>query len=211
VYYKHRRGDRCGRPLPWENIDEKTPYPRICHPGFWEKVLFHTGQCRVIPVFDTRYARVGVYICYDRHFSRKAQRILGAQTARRLSTILRPTVAGLSEYLWELEQPGDTPSLTRISFAAINRVWHGSRPWKDWRVFMARVISSAIHAGRSWRKPARDKDELLVADLKPWRRFSRSAIRGSSIAIRRPESYGEITRTRGGGKTLRARGLTSQP
>src|SRR6266851_5012105 len=73
-----------------------------CHPGFWEKFYFTPGNAGY-PVFQTRYARVGVYICYDRHFPEGA-RILGLNGAE---IVYNPsaTVAGLSEYLWELEQP----------------------------------------------------------------------------------------------------------
>src|SRR5579863_10162210 len=73
-----------------------------CHPGFWEKFYFTPGDLGY-PVFDTKYARVGVYICYDRHFPEGA-RILGLNGAE---IVFNPsaTVAGLSEYLWELEQP----------------------------------------------------------------------------------------------------------
>jgi beta-ureidopropionase len=38
-----------------------------CHPGFWEKFYFTPGNGGY-PVFQTRYGRIGVYICYDRHF-----------------------------------------------------------------------------------------------------------------------------------------------
>ena len=67
-----------------------------CHPGFWEKFYFTPGNAGY-PVFQTRYARVGVYICYDRHFPEGA-RILGLNGAE---IVYNPsaTVAGLSEYL----------------------------------------------------------------------------------------------------------------
>ena len=35
--------------------------------GFWEKFFFKPGNLGY-PVFQTRYAKIGVYICYDRHF-----------------------------------------------------------------------------------------------------------------------------------------------
>ena len=38
-----------------------------CNPGFWEKFYFRPGNLGY-PVFDTRVGKVGVYICYDRHF-----------------------------------------------------------------------------------------------------------------------------------------------
>ena len=43
--------------------------------GFWEKFYFKPGNLGY-PTFQTRYARVGVYICYDRHFPEGA-RLLG--------------------------------------------------------------------------------------------------------------------------------------
>src|ERR1700726_2240691 len=50
-----------------------------CHPGFWEKFYFTPGNAGY-PVFETRYAKVGVYICYDRHFPEGA-RALGLNGA----------------------------------------------------------------------------------------------------------------------------------
>src|SRR5215475_11866977 len=38
-----------------------------CLPGFWEKFYFRPGNLGY-PVFQTKYATIGVYICYDRHF-----------------------------------------------------------------------------------------------------------------------------------------------
>ena len=47
--------------------------------GFWEKFFFKPGNGGY-PVFKTRYAKVGVYICYDRHFPEGA-RCLGLNGA----------------------------------------------------------------------------------------------------------------------------------
>ncbi|MBT7890464.1 MAG: acyltransferase, partial [Deltaproteobacteria bacterium] len=70
--------------------------------GFWEKYFFKPGD-ESYPVFQTRYAKVGVYICYDRHFPEGA-RVLGLNGAE---IVYNPsaTVAGLSQHLWKLEQP----------------------------------------------------------------------------------------------------------
>ena len=67
-----------------------------CHPGFWEKFYFTPGDLGY-PVFATKYAKVGVYICYDRHFPEGA-RALGLNGAEILFNP-SATVAGLSEYL----------------------------------------------------------------------------------------------------------------
>ncbi len=84
-----------------------------CPPGFWEKFYFRPGNLGY-PVFETRVGKVGVYICYDRHFPEGA-RCLGLNGAE---IVFNPsaTVAGLSEYLWKLEQPR-TPWRTVISSA----------------------------------------------------------------------------------------------
>src|SRR5260221_13598908 len=79
----------------------KHHIPQV-EPGFWEKFYFTPGDTGY-PTFQTKYARIGVYICYDRHFPEGA-RILGMNGAE---IVFNPsaTVAGLSEYLLELEQP----------------------------------------------------------------------------------------------------------
>ena len=64
--------------------------------GFWEKYYFKPGNLGY-PVFETAYCKVGVYICYDRHFPEGA-RLLGLNGAE---LVFNPsaTVAGLSQYL----------------------------------------------------------------------------------------------------------------
>src|SRR6202142_2995628 len=78
----------------------KTHIPH-CKPAFWEKFYFTPGDLGY-PVFDTKYARIGVYICYDRHFPEGA-RALGLAGAE-IVFIPSATTAGHSESLWEIEQ-----------------------------------------------------------------------------------------------------------
>ncbi|MEZ5298651.1 MAG: nitrilase-related carbon-nitrogen hydrolase [Ilumatobacteraceae bacterium] len=70
--------------------------------GFWEKFYFTPGT-EGYPIFDTAVGKVGVYICYDRHFP-EGWRILGLNGAE---IVFNPSAThrGLSEYLWRLEQP----------------------------------------------------------------------------------------------------------
>jgi len=93
--------------------------------GFWEKFYFRPGNLGY-PVFDTAAGRIGVYICYDRHFPEGA-RILGLNGAE---IVFNPsaTVAGLSEYLWELEQPAHAVA-NGYFVAASNRVGI-EKPWQ---------------------------------------------------------------------------------
>ena len=129
-----------------------------CHPGFWEKFYFTPGNLGY-PVFETRYARIGVYICYDRHFPEGA-RILGLNGAE---IVFNPsaTVAGLSEYLWELEQPAHAVA-NGYYVAAINRVRH-EKPWDIGEFYGKSYFCNP--RGKIIAQASRDKDELLVADL----------------------------------------------
>jgi N-carbamoylputrescine amidase len=82
--------------------------------GFWEKFYFRPGNLGY-PVFDTAVGRVGVYICYDRHFPEgwRALGLAGAQMVFNPSATHR----GLSSYLWKLEQPASGRSPTSTSSA----------------------------------------------------------------------------------------------
>ena len=157
------------------------------HPGFWEKFYFTPGNTGYL-TFETRYARVGVYICYDRHFPEGA-RALGLNGAE---IVFNPsaTVAGLSEHLWELEQPAHAVA-NGYFIAAINRVGRES-PWKIGEFYGKSYFCNP--RGKIIAQASRDKDELLVADLNldeirevrnTWQ-FYRD---------RRPESYAELSRT----------------
>jgi beta-ureidopropionase len=77
----------------------KTHIPHV--KGFWEKFYFRPGNLGY-PVFETAVGKVGVYICYDRHFPEGA-RALGLNGAEMVF-IPSATSRGLSEYLWRIEQ-----------------------------------------------------------------------------------------------------------
>jgi N-carbamoylputrescine amidase len=157
------------------------------HPGFWEKFYFTPGNTGY-PVFQTKYARVGVYICYDRHFPEGA-RALGLNGAE---IVYNPsaTVAGLSEYLWELEQPAHAVA-NGYFVAAINRVGH-ERPWNIGEFYGKSYFCSP--RGKIVSQASRNKDELLVADLN-LEEIDQVRATWQFFRDRRPESYGDLTRT----------------
>jgi N-carbamoylputrescine amidase len=128
------------------------------HPGFWEKFYFKPGNLGY-PVFKTRYADVGVYICYDRHFPEGA-RLLGLAGAE---IVFNPsaTVAGLSEYLWKLEQPAHAVA-NGYFVGAINRVGTEA-PWNIGEFYGQSYFVNP--RGQFLGTAARDRDELLVSDL----------------------------------------------
>lgn len=129
-----------------------------CDPGFWEKFYFKPGNLG-FPVFKTAYADVGVYICYDRHFPEGA-RALGLNGAE---IVFNPsaTVAGLSEYLWELEQPAHAVA-NGYFVGAINRVGTEA-PWNIGEFYGSSYFCNP--RGKIIAQASRDKDELVIADL----------------------------------------------
>ena len=154
--------------------------------GFWEKFFFKPGNLGY-PVFQTRFAKVGVYICYDRHFPEGA-RALGLNGAE---IVFNPsaTVAGLSQYLWKLEQPAHAVA-NGYFLAASNRVGTEA-PWNIGKFYGTSYVVDP--RGNFLATAGEDKDELVVAtcDLekidevrKVWQ-FYRD---------RRPETYADLTK-----------------
>jgi beta-ureidopropionase len=129
-----------------------------CAPGFWEKFYFKPGNLGY-PVFETRYGKVGVYICYDRHFPEGA-RELGLNGAE---IVFNPsaTVAGLSEYLWKLEQPAHAVA-NAYFIGAINRVGYEA-PWNIGEFYGQSYFCDP--RGRFLVEGSRDRDELVTAEL----------------------------------------------
>src|SRR5215470_5818208 len=127
-------------------------------PGFWEKFYFRPGNLGY-PTFKTKYAQVGVYICYDRHFPEGA-RELGLNGAE---IVFNPsaTVAGLSEYLWKLEQPAHAVA-NQYYVGAINRVGT-EKPWAIGEFYGQSYFCNP--RGQIIKQASRDKDEVVVADL----------------------------------------------
>ena len=153
--------------------------------GFWEKFFFKPGNMGY-PVFETRYAKVGVYICYDRHFPEGA-RMLGMNGAE---IVFNPsaTVKGLSQYLWKLEQPAHAVA-NGYFMACSNRVGTES-PWNIGEFYGTSYFVDP--RGNFLAEASEDKDELITAELdldmidevrRVWQ-FYRD---------RRPETYGKLS------------------
>jgi N-carbamoylputrescine amidase len=163
----------------------KTHIPHVA-PGFWEKFYFRPGNLG-FPVFDLGFAKIGVYICYDRHFPEGA-RALGLNGAE---IVFNPsaTVAGLSEHLWKLEQPAHAVA-NGYFVGAINRVGVEA-PWNIGEFFGSSYFCDP--RGAIFAQASRDKDEVLTADLdldkigearKTWQFFR----------DRRPEMYESLVK-----------------
>ena len=135
----------------------KNHIPHV-NPGFWEKFYFRPGNLGY-PTFQTAFAQIGVYICYDRHFPEGA-RALGLNGAE---IVFNPsaTVAGLSEYLWKLEQPAHAVA-NGYFVGAINRVGH-EQPWDIGEFYGQSYFCDP--RGQIIAQAPRDEDALVVADL----------------------------------------------
>jgi beta-ureidopropionase len=163
----------------------KTHIPHVA-PGFWEKFYFKPGNLGY-PVFDLGFARIGIYICYDRHFPEGA-RALGLNGAE---IVFNPsaTVAGLSEHLWKLEQPAHAVA-NGYFIGAINRVGTEA-PWNIGEFYGSSYFCDP--RGQIVAQASRDKDEVLTADLdldvikqvrQTWQFFR----------DRRPDMYGDLVK-----------------
>ena len=161
----------------------KTHIPHVA-PGFWEKFYFRPGNLGY-PCFDTAFARIGVYICYDRHFPEGA-RCLGLNGAE---IIFNPsaTVAGLSEYLWKLEQPAHAVA-NGYFVGAINRVGIEA-PWNIGEFYGQSYFCDP--RGQIIAEGSRDRDELIVADL-DMDKIREVRNTWQFFRDRRPDLYGPI-------------------
>ncbi len=161
----------------------KTHIPQVA--GFWEKFFFKPGNSNW-PVFQTAYANLGVYICYDRHFPEgwRALALNGADIIYNPSA----TVAGLSQYLWELEQPASAAA-NGVYIAAINRVGI-EQPWNIGEFYGSSYFVNP--RGEIIAQASPDKDELLVTELDM--DMVREVRDGwQFFRDRRPETYGTLT------------------
>lgn len=161
----------------------KNHIPQVA--GFWEKFFFKPGNLGY-PVFETAYCKLGVYICYDRHFPEgwRALALNGAEYVVNPSA----TVAGLSQYLWELEQPAAAVA-NGYWVGAINRVGTEA-PWNIGEFYGSSYFVNP--RGQIVAKASATHDELLISELDLdmvrevrdlWQFFR----------DRRPESYSPLT------------------
>ncbi|MBU7044281.1 MAG: acyltransferase [Theionarchaea archaeon] len=162
----------------------KTHIPNVG--VFMEKFYFAPGNSG-FPVFNTRYARIGVSLCYDRHFP-EGPRILGLKGAEILfNPSATVASAGLSKYLWELELPAHAVA-NGYFIAGINRV--GEEP--PWNI--GTFYGSSYFCDPTGQIIVRggDRDEVVVADL-DLDRIREVQHMWQFYRDRRPENYTKIT------------------
>ncbi|HTS72976.1 MAG TPA: nitrilase-related carbon-nitrogen hydrolase [Gaiellaceae bacterium] len=169
-------GNVCGK-------YRKTHIPQV-GPIFWEKYFFKPGNLGY-PVFETRVGKVGVFICYDRHFPEPA-RLLGLHGAQ-LTFNPSATIESVSRYLWELEQPAHAAA-NGFFVGAVNRVG-------EELVDGARFYGSSYFCdprGQIIAQASETDDEVLVADL-DLAMIDEVRTSWQFFRDRRPETYGELS------------------
>jgi N-carbamoylputrescine amidase len=161
----------------------KTHIPHTS--GFWEKFFFRPGNLGY-PVFKTVYAKVGVYICYDRHFPEGA-RALGLNGAE---IVYNPsaTVKGLSQYLWKLEQPAHAVA-NGYFMGCINRVGI-EKPWNLGEFYGSSYFVDP--RGQIIAEASEDKDELVVSEF-DLDMIDEVRATWQFFRDRRPETYIDLT------------------
>ena len=161
----------------------KTHIPHTS--GFWEKFFFRPGNLGY-PVFETAYAKVGVYICYDRHFPEGA-RALGLNGAE---IVYNPsaTVKGLSQYLWKLEQPAHAVA-NGYFMGCINRVGI-EKPWNLGEFYGSSYFVDP--RGQIVAIASEYNDELLVTEI-DLEMIEEVRATWQFFRDRRPEAYKELT------------------
>jgi beta-ureidopropionase len=155
--------------------------------GFWEKFYFRPGNLGY-PVFDTAVGRIGVYICYDRHFP-EGWRALGLAGAK---IVFNPsaTSRGLSSYLWKLEQPASAVA-NEYFIGAINRVGieseFGENDFYGTSYFVDPEGKFVGDVGHDYDPELiiRDLDLGLLDTVRDRWQFYRD---------RRPDAYGDLTK-----------------
>ena len=158
-------------------------------PQFWEKFYFRPGNLGY-PVFQTAAGRIGVYICYDRHFP-EGWRELGLNNAQ---LVFNPsaTKPGLSNRLWEIEQPA-AAAANQYFIAANNRVGIESEEFGDEAVrFYGSSYFVDPRGNYVGDVASTDQDELIIRDL-DYDEITKTRNDWQFYRDRRPESYVKVT------------------
>jgi len=161
----------------------KTHIPQVA--GFYEKFFFKPGNSGW-PVFQTAYCKLGVYICYDRHFPEgwRALALAGAEYIVNPSA----TVAGLSQYLWKLEQPASAVA-NGCYIGAVNRIGTEA-PWNIGKFYGSSYVVNP--RGEFLVEASEDRDELVTADM-DMDKVREVRNLWQFFRDRRPETYGPLT------------------
>jgi N-carbamoylputrescine amidase len=157
---------------------------------FYEKFYFRPGNMGY-PVFDTSAGKIGVYICYDRHFP-EGWRELGLNGAE---IVFNPnaTKPGLSNRLWDLEQ-ATAAAANGYFVAAPNRVGTEDNEYGELAVTFYGTSQFADPQGNFvGDRGSNEHEEVVIRDL-DLDMIRQVRNQWQFYRDRRPDSYEAITK-----------------
>jgi N-carbamoylputrescine amidase len=169
-------------------------------PGYYEKFYFTPGDLGY-RVFRTRYADIGVLICWDQWFPESA-RLLALRGAE---IILVPTAIGHKlpedveiresgyEHAWQTVQQGHAVA-NACYFAAVNRVGVEHSPVGDMGINFWGQSFVADPFGRLVGQAAADREEILLCSLEADLISEMRAGWSFPFRDRRVDSYSGLTK-----------------
>ena len=149
---------------------------------FYEKLYFKPGNLGY-PVFETRFGRLGILICHDRHYPEGA-RALGLNGAEILLVPSATPTASLSVRVWEKELAAHA-IFNEYYVAGLNRVGiEGEYTYYGRSVFLDPTGEIMAQAGEGEEVLIAEWDlDVIVERRRAWQ-FYRD---------RRPDTYGVLT------------------
>ncbi len=161
-------------------IYRKHHLPMSSH--FQEKFYFRPGN-RGFPVWPTPHGRIGIMICYDRHFP-EAARLLALHGAEVIFVPTATTRRGFSSSVWEVELRAHAIA-NGVFVAGVNRV--GTE--RDSTYYGRSLFIDPI--GQVLAQAGETDEEVLVADL-DLARVEEVRRVWPFFRDRRPDAYGEL-------------------
>jgi N-carbamoylputrescine amidase len=163
----------------WEN-SERCTFPT---PGRGSGKNFISSR-------EIWYAKIGIYICYDRHFPECA-RVLALKGAEILFNP-SATTSGKSQYLWQLEQPAQAVA-NGVFIGANNRIGL-EKPWEFGEFYGSSYFVDP--RGQILVQGSEGKDEVVMADL-DLEQIREVRDGWQFFRDLRPDQYTELTETKG--------------
>jgi N-carbamoylputrescine amidase len=160
-------------------VYRKHHLPMSSH--FQEKFYFRPGNAG-FPVFETAVGRIGIMICYDRHFPESA-RMLGLGGAEVVFVPTATTIRGFSSSVWEIELRAHAIA-NGFFVAGVNRVGQERESRYYGRSLFIDPIGQVL-------AQAGDEETALVADL-DLGRVEEVRRAWPFFRDRRPDAYGRI-------------------
>ena len=154
-------------------------------PNYNEKFYYWEGNTG-FPVFETRCAKVGIAICYDRHFPEQMR----ALALKGAEIILVPTATSTPalKHIWMIEMQAAAIA-NQVFMAVVNRVGTEGEMTFFGKSFVTNPQGEIV------AQAGEEADELLIVDLDLMLIEETRQIL-PFLRDRRPEAYGEIAKYR---------------